>query len=126
MLVVNIENLGNRVLMRCSGRIVAGEEVNTLRSLALAHSGRKELVLDLADIATLDGAGLGMLAFLAARTRGTTLRLRVQNPSPRVRELLELTNLDSILEISSSEEFHEICETLRGTCNEEATAVVAH
>lgn len=114
-MVVNIHNLDNGVLLRCTGRIVAGEEVNILRSVALAHSDRKEIVLDLSNVSTLDGAGIGMLAFLQGRVGGNGLRLRIQNPSPHVRELLELTNLDSVLEVSPSAEFQEICETL-GEC----------
>ncbi len=126
MLVVNIHNLADGVLLRCTGRIVAGEELNVLRSVALAHSDRREIVLDLANVSTMDGAGIGMLAFLQARTRGTGLQLRIQNPSPRVRQLLELTNLDSVLEITPSREFQEICKTLREGANEELHAVVAH
>ena len=126
MLVVNIHNLENGVLLRCTGRIVAGEEVNILRSVALAHSDGKEIVLDLANVSAMDGAGIGMLAFLQGRTRGTGLRLRIQNPSPRVRQLLELTNLDSILEITPSREFQEICDTIRTSESGEMRAVVAH
>lgn len=126
MLVVNIHNLENGVLLRCTGRIVAGEEVNILRSVALAHGNRQEIVLDLANVSTLDGAGIGMLAFLQGRVRSNALRLRIQNPSPHVRELLELTNLDSVIEVTPRDEFQEICQTIRdGEC-EDARAVVAH
>ena len=126
MLVVNIHNLENGVLLRCTGRIVAGEEVNILRSVALAHNDREEIVLDLADVSTLDGAGIGMLAFLQGRVRASGLKLRIQNPSTHVRELLELTNLDSVIEVTPSDEFQEICRTLRESDCEEAHAVVAH
>src|SRR5215469_2808469 len=102
MLVVKIQELENGVLLLCTGRIVAGEEVDSLRSVALAHCDRKEIVLDLADVSTLDGAGIGTLAFLEERTRTNGLRLCIQNPSAHVRELLELTNLDSVIEISPS------------------------
>jgi anti-anti-sigma factor len=126
MLVVNIHNLENGVLLRCTGRIVAGEEVNILRSVALAHSDKKEIVLDLANVSTLDGAGIGMLAFLQGNVRGNGLRLRIQNPSTHVREVLELTNLDSVIEVTPSDEFQEICRTLRESDCEEEHAVVAH
>lgn len=125
-MVVNIHDLENGVLLRCTGRIVAGEEVNILRSVALAHSDRKEIVLDLANVSTLDGAGIGILAFLEGRTRTTGQRLRIQNPSTRVRELLELTNLDSVIEISPSRQFREICETIQASGRAELRAAVAH
>jgi anti-anti-sigma factor len=126
MLVVNIHNLEDGVLLRCTGRIVAGEEVNILRSVAMAHSHRKQIVLDLANVSTLDGAGIGMLAFLQGRVRNNGLHLRIQNPSPHVRELLELTNLDSVIEVASSDEFQQICQTIRDSECGEARAVVAH
>ena len=129
MLVVNIHNLDEGVLLRCTGRIVAGEEVNILRSVALAHSDRKQIVLDLANVSALDGAGIGMLAFLQGRVRSHGLRLRIQNPSAHVRELLELTNLDSVIEVTPSGEFQQICQAIRESeCSEceEGRAVVAH
>jgi anti-anti-sigma factor len=126
MLVVNIHNVENGILLRCTGRIVAGEEVNILRSVALAHPDREQIVLDLANVSTLDGAGIGMLAFLQARLRCNGLHLRIQNPSAHVRELLELTNLDSVIEIAPSAEFQQICQTIRESECEEARAVVAH
>lgn len=126
MLVVNIHNLENGVLLRCTGRIVAGEEVNILRSVALAHSDREQIVLDLTNVSFLDGAGIGMLAFLQGRVRNTGLHLRIQNPSRHVRELLELTNLDSVIEVTPSDEFQQICRTIRESECEDARAVVAH
>ena len=125
-MVVNIHDLENGVLLRCTGRIVAGEEVNILRSAALAHSDRKEIVLDLANVSTLDGTGIGILAFLEGRTRSTGQRLRIQNPSTRVRELLELTNLDSVIEITPSRHFQEICETIQASGRGELRGAVAH
>jgi anti-anti-sigma factor len=126
MLVVNIHNLEDGVLLRCTGRIVAGEEVNILRSVAMAHSDRKHIVLDLANVSFLDGAGIGMLAFLQGRVRSQGLHLCIQNPSPHVRELLELTNLDSVIEVSPSDEFRQICQTIRDSEREDARAVMAH
>ena len=126
MLVVNIHNLENGVLLRCTGRIVAGEEVNILRSVAMAHSDRNQIVLDLANVSTLDGAGIGMLAFLQGRVRSNGLHLLIQNPNAHVRELLELTNLDSVIEVTPSDEFQQICHAIHDGDCEDVRAVVAH
>ena len=126
MLVVNIHNLEKGVLLRCVGRIVAGEEVNILRSVALAHSDRGEMVLDLANVCTLDGAGIGLLAFLQARMRNTGTKLRIQRPSNHVRELLELTNLDSVIEVAPSDEFQQICDAIRDGGAAKAATAMAH
>ena len=99
MLVVNIQNLGDTSVFRCIGRIVAGEEVASLKRAVLCHQDSKTVVLDLSQVSTLDGSGMGLLAFFAGWTRVVGITLRVMSPTPHVRRLLELTNLDSILEI---------------------------
>jgi anti-anti-sigma regulatory factor len=67
-----------------------------------------------------------MLAFLEGRTRSTGQRLRIQNPSAHVRELLELTNLDSVIEITPSRQFQEICEAIQVSDRGELPAAVAN
>jgi anti-anti-sigma factor len=83
------------------------------------------MVLDLACVSAMDGAGIGLLASLQGSARSTGSRLLIQNPSHRVRQLLRLTNLDSVLEIFPSREFAEICHVL-GDSQEEALASCAH
>jgi anti-anti-sigma factor len=103
MLTIKIENNGEALILRCAGRIVAGAEVASLKAAVLCHQDSKVVVLDLASVQMLDGAGMGLLAFLAGWTRVVGTRLKIANPSRRVQELLELTNLDSVLEIWFSE-----------------------
>jgi anti-anti-sigma factor len=103
MLSVTITSANDTVVLKCRGRIVAGDEVARLKSAALCHQETKRLVLDLEGIETMDGAGLGLLAFLAGWTRVVGIELKLMNPSRHVRELLELTNLDSVLDIGGSE-----------------------
>lgn len=126
MLVVNIHNLENGVLVRCSGRIVAGEELGMLRTAALANLDAEQLVLDLNCVTMIDGAGLGLLASLQGSARSTGCHLRIHNPSVRVRELLELTNLDSVLDITPSREFAEICDVLSSTREALVASACAH
>ncbi len=105
MLLVIIERVGEAVVLRCVGRIVAGEEVTSLRRTTLSQAGCKVLVLDLAKVDNIDGAGMGLLAFLHSWTRAAGNKLQLRNPSAHVREVLQLTNLDSVLEISPSPDF---------------------
>lgn len=103
MLTIKIENNGEGLVLRCAGRIVAGEEVASLKAAVLCHQDSKIVVVDLANVQMLDGAGMGLLAFLAGWTRVVGTRLKLMNPSRHVQELLELTNLDSVLEICFAE-----------------------
>lgn len=99
MLNINLENIGEALILRCAGRIVAGEEVASLKAAVLCHQDSRVIVLDFAKVQTLDGAGMGLLAFLAGWTRVVGSKLKIMNPGRRVQELLELTNLDSVLEV---------------------------
>ena len=55
-------------------------------------------------VEAIDAAGLGLLVFLHTLGHAVGFELQVRNPMPRVRELLELTRLDSVLEISDEAE----------------------
>ena len=96
MLSVTVHKFGKAVILRCSGRIVRGEET---RILCAALSRRnEELILDLSRVHAIDAAGIGALVSLQA----AGVYLKIQNPSPRVREILLVTKLDSLIEICFS------------------------
>src|SRR5712692_10841929 len=104
MLGVTIQDLGGTAVLRCVGRIVAGREANTLREAVLSQPKRRAVVLDLTGVDAVDGGGMGMLVFLQGWTRTVGIDLQLLNPALHVRELLELTNLDSVFKILSSED----------------------
>ena len=126
MLVVNRQDSGDVSIFRCVGRIVAGEELATLKKAVLCHDTGKTVVLDLSEVFAMDGAGLGLFAFLAGWTRVVGLTLKVLKPSPRVRQLLELTNLDSVLDISDSENWSEAMVQAHVAAYPEKVSAVAH
>ncbi len=100
MLRIDIHAVRSNVTLRCSGRIVLGLELETLRCMATSRA-ENCLTLDLGDIHALDAAGLGLLVELQcwAIYQGKTLRIAA--PSACVERLLTLTNLDSVLQVTS-------------------------
>jgi anti-anti-sigma factor len=64
----------------------------------------RDVVLDLTQVDAIDAAGIGALISLQA----AGVYLKLMNPRPQVREVLKLTNLDSVFEIVES---HSICPT---------------
>jgi anti-sigma B factor antagonist len=123
MLVVNIENYGDTSVFRCVGRLVAGEEVASLKRAVLCHQDSKTVILDFSQVSTLDGAGMGLLAFFAGWTRVMGVTLKIMSPTVHVRRLLEMTNLDSVLEITDGQWTPEIIShAVAASANE----VVAH
>jgi len=104
MLTTDIERKGSTTVLRCEGRIVVGEELSKLRDAVLCELDKQTIVLNLAAVKAIDGSGIGLLVFLQVWARGAGIELKVMNPTQRVLELLKLTNLDSVFEISSSED----------------------
>ena len=84
----------------CQGRIAYGEEAATLSvKVAELLARTRYLVLELSGVEMIDSAGLGELVvlFMWSQAAGCCLKLAA---APRhIRELLELTNLTSVLEI---------------------------
>jgi anti-anti-sigma factor len=93
MLTVIVENAGEVVVLRCLGRIVRGHETAILCSAAQQQS--QNLVLDLTQVEAIDAAGTGALISLQA----AGFYLKLMNPTQQVRDVLNITRLDSIFEI---------------------------
>lgn len=101
MLTVDVDRSEDIVVLQCRGRIVRGEATNLLRDAVTAPRNARIIVLDLSDVDAVDGSGLGMLVFLHHWTRNNTVQLKLVNPSPLVREIMERTRLTRIFDVSS-------------------------
>jgi anti-anti-sigma factor len=93
MLTVTALSSGDVLILECHGRIVRGTETSIL--CTAARQGVGDVVIDLKDVETIDAAGIGALVSLQA----AGVYLTLANPSPQVREILNITKLDSIFEI---------------------------
>ncbi len=107
MLTVTVQDLGEVVILRCLGRIVRGDEAAILCSAI--QQERRNIVLDLAQVDAIDAAGIGALVSLQA----AGVYLKLMNPTQQVREILKVTNLDSIFEICESQSPDETTESTR-------------
>ena len=88
-----------------SGRIVLGEGSARLRVLVrnLLSEGNKRILLNLGDVNYIDSSGLGELvsAFTSVRSQGGELKLL--NLTKRVRNLLQITKLYTVFDITDDE-----------------------
>lgn len=98
MLHVAVEYSADTAILRCVGRIVAGDEVDVLKAAVMRQASRRVVLLDLAGVEIMDAAGLGLLIFLRMKGYAAGFELQLTNPTRRVRELLNLTRLDSVFE----------------------------
>lgn len=84
-----------------TGRVVLGEESNQLRTKLkeLLESGKKKLVLDLAEVKYIDSAGLGTLVagFTSAQNQGAGVKLA--NLTKKFDEQLHITKLVTVFDV---------------------------
>ena len=109
MLTVTVKDSDNGVVLQCQGRIVRGDETAILCA-AVRQEGRK-VTLDLTGVDAIDAAGIGSLVSLQA----SGIYLTLLNPAEQVREVLRVTQLDSVFEIRDSRAAGELIMTRRAT-----------
>ena len=104
MLLIVVDRSMDSALLRCSGRLVAGEEVLRLREIVMCQADKRSVLLDFAGVETIDAAGLGLLVSLHTLGRVFGFELQLRNPVRRVRALLKLTGLELVLLIQPPNE----------------------
>lgn len=104
-LKITSRDVNGVAVLALEGRIVLGEETIALRDTVkgLLVDGKKKIVLDLRNVTMIDSSGLGAMvsAHSSARAAGATLRLC--NLGTRTNELLQMTRLLTVFEVSGSE-----------------------
>jgi anti-anti-sigma factor len=115
MLRITTEHFADTALLHCFGRIVAGTEVESLKDAVAREADKRLVVVDLAGVDAIDARGLGLLVFLQALGCALGFELEFANPTSRVGQLLDLTRLNSILEVVNS-------KTAEGNISAHATA----
>jgi anti-anti-sigma factor len=94
VLTVNVQSFGDVPILRCSGRIVRGDEIALL--CAAVQQQKHNMILDLTEVDAIDAAGIGLLVTLQA----AGFYLTLMNPTAQVHDTLRVTKLDSIFEIT--------------------------
>lgn len=112
-LSLETRNRGDVIVVHCHGRIVYRDEAVALSRLVgeILKRGSK-LVLELSGVSSMDSAGIGELALLQTWAQERRAELKCSGANSIVRALLNLTNLDSVLEVhptldSALESFRE-------------------
>ncbi len=101
---VTVVDLGGRISLREPAASGSGSGVGLhelVRDL-VAH-GHKKILLNLRDVTSVDSVGIGELfgSFTTVRNQGGALKLT--NPNERVRNLIRLTKLDTVIDLIEDE-----------------------
>jgi anti-anti-sigma factor len=107
-LTIRREQTGDVAILQCVGRIVRGEPLHFLKDAVTSLKSPRMVVLDMSDVEMLDGGGLGMLVFLHRWTRDNGIQLKLVNPSPFVREMLDRTRLTCLFNVSSIDDVFDV------------------
>lgn len=99
-----IECLHDVAVVACSGRLVRGAALDEFRSRLERIEGLRVLVLDLSDVDLIDAGGLSTILLLRRWAMQRSVNIKLVNPRPFVRRVLEATHLASVFEIASLEE----------------------
>ena len=99
-MVVNFEQQDDVCILRLEGRFATGQDSHYLRTKAeeLKSSGRTKVVADFSQVSYIDSTGIGFLiAVYTSLTKDGGGSFVLAGPNLRVRQVLQLTKLNTIL-----------------------------
>jgi anti-anti-sigma factor len=95
------------IILDITGQVSLGESAQQLSAeLArlLADEGVEAVILSMENINYMDSTGLGEVVGYLSRFKGSGKRLRLVKPNKTVQKLMELTRLNELIQIYTSEE----------------------
>ena len=97
--------VGDVTVVDVAGRITLGEGASTLRDTVrtLASGGKKNILLNLAEVSYIDSSGIGELVFGFTSVAGQGGSLKLVNLTKRVQDLLQITKLYTVFEVFADE-----------------------
>ena len=90
---VQVEHIGDMAIVACEGRIVRSDAAFRLRDAVTSQDDVRTIVLDLTDVRTIDGGGLGMLTALSRWAQDHDIQLKLFNPAGTVASRLASYNV---------------------------------
>jgi anti-sigma B factor antagonist len=96
-LTLKIERQGNVATVKCSGKLVLGVCDHLSNKVKPLIPESERIVLDLTELTNMDSMGLGTIVRLYVSAKSAGCCLELVNMAPRIRQLLGITNLLSVL-----------------------------
>lgn len=96
---------GNVSVLQCTGRIVLGEELKALEAAFQKTALEfQRVVLSIGGVSRVDSSGVGLVVRYAANLRKRGGDVRLAAPTPFVTELLQITQLSTIIDSFATEQ----------------------
>ncbi len=107
MLNVQTKHLGRVAILSLQGEIVIGQ-TETLRDAVESLPRMSSVILDLSRVTLMDAHGLGVLLQLREQSHAQGGGFQIVNANRTLREILRITRLDSVFQVSSAVMAHPI------------------
>ena len=85
-------------VVRCTGRLTTDTSSHLKTEVKALLPQKRRVILDLTELGYMDSSGLGVLVGLYISAKGAKCEMQLLNLSPRIRELLSITNVLSVFE----------------------------
>lgn len=103
-LALSTRMMGDVAVVKCGGKLTFQREAAALCEVVSALVLRyRSVVVDMGEISAVDGSGLGTLAECIRNARESGSRLVLCNVPRKVKKLLDLTQISSLVDIESNE-----------------------
>ena len=105
-LTIQRRESGAVTILGVSGKITIGEGSVQLRDAVrqALEAGKKNLLLDLANVTYIDSSGIGELVSAYTMTSNQGGRLKLLNLPPKVQDILMITQLITVFETYDNEQ----------------------
>lgn len=97
-LEIHIERHREAPVVRCSGKLVAGDSDRFYREVKQLIPEHKRIVLEFAHVSHMDSSGLGALARLYVSAKSAGCVLDLMNAGKSIRHLLGITHMMSVFQ----------------------------
>lgn len=87
---------GSEMTLKIDGRFDFSQHQVFRAALEKAGSAVRGFTVDLSGSEYMDSAALGMLLLLLEKVGGSRERVKIINPNPNVRKILEIANFDKL------------------------------
>lgn len=105
MISLTTERLGDYARISVAGEVDFSTTERLVSTVTQSfESGARTIDVEMADVGFIDSTGIGGLVRLRKRSDTQHVSFRLMNCSPRIRDILRLTGLDSVLTLVSEDE----------------------
>jgi anti-sigma B factor antagonist len=104
-------------VIEISGRITIGRESSQVDAAVLKelNEGARKIVVDLAQVTSIDSTGIGIIAYCFGKASKTGARLHVSGAADRVLEVFEITHMNQVIPFFPS--IDSACEAFTGAAS---------